>query len=182
MIKLSYDINIYRKQLLELVNEDDIVVELGCHIGKTSKLILEKLNNGKLISVDNSPEAIIKMNDLKLEYNNLQFILGDVRLHDILEIVFKKVIKCDILSIDLGGGYHPDTTFKVFHIWSSTLKPKHTLIRNKGLIDFLNSSKTYEDYKSEKGFIESYEDIGIPPQIKEFQLWSDSLKNKNFNK
>ena len=55
MIKLSYDIKKYRQDLLDLINDNDIVIELGCHIGGTTKLISKKCN---VIAVDNSPEAV----------------------------------------------------------------------------------------------------------------------------
>ncbi|MDR0911688.1 MAG: SAM-dependent methyltransferase, partial [Methanobrevibacter sp.] len=109
---------------------------------------------------------------------NFKFIYGDARLHNSLESVYKLTQSCDILSIDLGGGYHPDTVFKVFYLYSSALKPKYTIIRNRGLIDFVNSAKTYEDFKSYSGSIESQRESGIPPQIKqmeEFKLWSSKL-------
>ncbi|MDL2246524.1 class I SAM-dependent methyltransferase [Methanobrevibacter sp. OttesenSCG-928-K11] len=176
MINLSYDVNIYRKQLKEIIKKDDVVVEIGSHTGNTSEIILKELKNGKLIALDNSPEAIEPMNNLKEKYNNFNFIKGDVRLHDILEEVYSKINKCDLLLIDMGGGYHPDTVFKVFYIWSATLKPENTLIRNRGLVEFINSSNTEENIKSNKGFFESYNDEGIPPQIKEFNLWTDKLK------
>ena len=113
----------------------------------------------------------------KLTCSNLEFIKADVRLHETLLEVFKKLQKCDILSIDLGGGYHPDTVFKVFYIWSSTFKPKHTIIRNRGILEFFNSSfASDEDYVSSEGYLDSYHDSGIPPQIKEFELWTPSLK------
>lgn len=178
MIKISYDIDIYRKQLEGILKKDDIVVELGCHIGNTSEIIAKKVKNGKLIALDNSPEAITKMNELSKKYNNLEFISGDVRLHDILKEVAKKIKKCDVLSVDLGGGYHPDTTFKVYFIWASVLKPKITLIRNRGLIDFVKSSETEEIIESKEGWLESCGDEGIPPQIKEFKLWSSKLNKK----
>ena len=170
MIKLSYDIKNYRQDLLELVKPDDIVIELGCHVGGTTKLISPKC---KVIAVDNSPEAIDKMKSIE----NVEFISGDVRLHEILAEVYKIAQSCDVLAIDLGGGYHPDTAFKVFYIWSSTFKPKHTVIRNRGLLEFLNSAQgSGEDYTSDKGFLESYHDSGIPPLIKEFDLWTPKLK------
>ena len=169
MIKLSYDIKNYRKDLLDLVEEGDVVIELGCHTGGTTRLIESK---SRVIAVDNSPEAVDEMAKLDVE-----FISGDVRLHDIIGEVFQKVQKCDVLSIDLGGGYHPDTVFKVFYIWSSTFKPKHTVIRNRGLLEFFNSAEgSDEDYCCGEGFLESYHDSGIPPQIKEFDLWTPSLK------
>ncbi|MBQ9026113.1 MAG: class I SAM-dependent methyltransferase [Methanobrevibacter sp.] len=166
MIKLCYDVSDYRRQILDAVNDGDCVIELGCHTGNTSKVILEK--DVDLIALDNSPEALEEMSKL-----DLTFINADVRLHDTLSEVFKLIQKCDILAIDLGGGYHPDTVFKVFYIWSSTFKPKHTFIRNRGLVEFYNSVTEVEgNYKSESGFLDSYKDSGIPPQIKEFDLWT----------
>ena len=171
MIKLSYDIKKYRQDLLDLANSGDTVIELGCHLGGTTELISDKC---RVVAVDNSPEAIDKMNNLE----NVEFISGDVRLHEILAEAFKIIQSCDILAIDLGGGYHPDTVFKVFYIWSSTFKPKHTLIRNRGLLEFFNSAQgSGEDCISEEGYLDSYHDSGIPPLIKEFDLWTPSLKN-----
>ena len=177
MIRLSYDINEYRNQLLNTIKEGDTIIELGCHVGKSSELILDHLDDCNLISLDNSPEAVEIMNSLADSNSNLTFVSGDVRLHDKIQEVFEMVQKCDVLSIDLGGGYHPDTVFKVFYIWSSTFKPTETLIRNKGLIDFCNSTeKSDEKYCSSNGYLESCGNEGIPPQIKEFELWTPEVK------
>ena len=170
MIKLSYNVSKYRRDILDLANPDDSIIELGCHIGKTTELLPKTCN---IIAVDNSPEASKEMK--KLEH--VSFINGDVRLHEVLADVFKITQSCDILAIDLGGGYHPDTVFKVFYIWSSTFKPTHTIIRNRGLLEFFNTVKSDEnEYVSKSGFLESYHDSGIPPLIKEFDLWTPSLK------
>ncbi|WP_295112241.1 SAM-dependent methyltransferase [uncultured Methanobrevibacter sp.] len=170
MIKLSYDIKKYRQDLTELINDGDVVIELGCHLGGTTKIISHSC---RVIAVDNSPEAIDVMGSL----DGVEFISGDVRRHEVLGEVFSKVQKCDVLAIDLGGGYHPDTVFKVFYIWSSTFKPAHTVIRNRGILEFVNSSTVSgEDYSSDEGFLDSYNDSGIPPLIKEFDLWTPSLR------
>ena len=169
MIKLSYDIKNYRKDISDLVNPGDTIIELGCHVGNTTRLFSKDCN---VIAIDNSPESTEKMSELDVE-----FICGDVRKHEILAEAFGIVQSCDILAIDLGGGYHPDTVFKVFYIWSSTFKPKHTVIRNRGILEFFNSaSASEEDYESEEGYLDSYHDSGIPPLIKEFDLWTPSLK------
>lgn len=170
MIKLSYNIKNYRKDILDLVKSGDTVIELGCHIGGTTKLLP---SDCKIISVDNSPEAIGEM--AKLDY--VDFISGDVRSHDVLAEAFKKVQSCDVLAIDLGGGYHPDTAFKVFYIWSSTFKPVHTVIRNRGILEFVNSAVgSGEEISCSDGYLETYHDSGIPPLIKEFDFWTPSLK------
>ncbi len=172
MIKLSYDIKNYRKDIQELTNPDDTVIELGCHLGGTTQLLSDKCS---VIAVDNSPEAINKMEEME----NVRFISGDVRKHDVIAEAFKTTQSCDVLAIDLGGGYHPDTVFKVFYIWSSTFKPKHTIIRNRGLLEFLNTAVgSGEDYSSEEGYLDSYHDSGIPPLIKEFDFWTPSLKKE----
>lgn len=170
MIKLSYDIENYRRDLLDLIKSGDTVVELGCHIGGTTKLFPADCN---VLAIDNSPEAIQEMEKLE----GVKFISGDVRKHEVLAEAFKIIQSCDVLAIDLGGGYHPDTAFKVFYIWSSTFKPKHTVIRNRGILEFFNSAKgSGEDVICEDGYLETYHDSGIPPLIKEFDLWTPSLK------
>lgn len=177
MINISYNMKEYRSELFNIANDESTLIELGCHVGKTTKLILDKFEDVNIIAIDNSPEAVDKMEKLASEYSNLTFISGDVRRHEILLEAFKLTQNCDILSVDLGGGYHPDTVFKVFYIWSSTFKPIHSLIRNKGLADFCNSaSVSCKDFKSANGHLESYIDEGIPPQIKEFELWTPSLR------
>ncbi|MDO5860602.1 SAM-dependent methyltransferase [Methanobrevibacter sp.] len=170
MIKLSYDIKKYRQDIRDLVKPCDTVIELGCHVGGTTKLISNDCN---VIAVDNSPEAL----DIMENMDNVYFISGDVRRHEVLAEAFEISQSCDVLAIDLGGGYHPDTAFKVFYIWSSTFKPTHTVIRNRGLLEFVNSAQcSGEDYVSDEGYLESYHDSGIPPLIKEFDLWTPLLK------
>ncbi|MBM4241214.1 MAG: class I SAM-dependent methyltransferase [Euryarchaeota archaeon] len=178
MIKIVYDIRIYRETLENIIKKDDVVVELGCHMGNSTKIISQLSAEGKIITIDNSPESSEAMKSLTKNCPNIEFINGDVRLHETLETVIKKIKNCDVLSIDLGGGYYPDTTFKVFFIWSSTLKPRDTIIRNRGLLDFIHSSsvvKVNEVIISQHGWLESCGDGGVPPRLKELKLWSSKL-------
>lgn len=170
MIKLSYDVEKYRQDILELAKPGDTIIELGCHVGNTTRLLPE---TSTIIALDNSPEATEEMEKL----THVNFIRGDVRLHEVIGEVYKMTQSCNMLAIDLGGGYHPDTVFKVFYIWSSTFKPKHTVIRNRGLLEFFNTAQgSGEEYVSDYGYLDSYHDSGIPPLIKEFDLWTPSLK------
>ncbi|AEG17931.1 class I SAM-dependent methyltransferase [Methanobacterium paludis] len=178
MIKIVYDIKVYREVLRDIIQADDVVVELGCHVGNSTRIISKLSPEGRIISLDNSPEAVSAMASVMDKNRNVEFIKADVRLHETLEVVAKKIKeigKCDVLSVDLGGGYHPDTTFKVFFIWSSTLKPRDTIIRNRGLLDFVHSSSSDEVIKSREGWLESSGNDGIPPRLKEFKLWSSKI-------
>lgn len=178
MISVVYNINIYRQVLRDIIKQDDLVVELGCHLGNSTKIMAELAPEGRIIALDKSEEAAQSMNDLTSSYANVKFLKADVRLHETLEKVAKRLKEqggCDVLSIDLGGGHYPDTTFKVFFIWSSTLRPRETIIRNRGLLDFLHSSTSSEIIKSQEGWLESSGGDGVPPRLKELQLWSTNI-------
>ncbi len=179
MINVVYDINVYRQVLKDIIKEDDVVVELGCHIGNSTRIISQLAPDGKIIALDKGTESNEKLDELKKEVTTpIEFIQCDVRLHETLEKVVTKVNDiggCDVLSVDLGGGYHPDTTFKVFYIWSSTLKPRETIIRNRGLLDFIHTAKGSEKISSSEGWLESCRDDGVPPSLKELKLWSPKV-------
>ncbi len=175
MIKIVYDIKVYREALRDIVKKNDTVVELGCHVGNSTKILADLASEGKVISLDNSPEAVESMAKVEKEFTNVNFFKADVRLHETLENIMNEIGECDVLSVDLGGGYHPDTTFKVFFIWSSTLKPRETIIRNRGLLDFIHSASSEEKIESKFGWLESSARDGIPPRLKELKLWSSKL-------
>ena len=176
MIRIVYDINIYREVLREVLEPSHTVVELGCHVGNSTRIISDLVPEGRVVAVDNSPEAVEVMESLSRERDNVEFISGDVRLHETLEKVCTMIDSCDVLSVDLGGGYHPDTTFKVYFIWSSTLKPGVSIIRNRGLLDFVCSSITEESFTSRYGWLESSGDAGIPLRLREFKLVQQDIQ------
>ncbi|HMK54474.1 MAG TPA: class I SAM-dependent methyltransferase [Methanobacteriaceae archaeon] len=179
MIKVVYDIKIYREVLRNIIKQDDVVVELGCHLGNSTRIMAEMAHDGQIIALDKSDEAASSMKELTAFKSNIEFIQSDVRLHETLENVALKLKDqggCDVLSVDLGGGHYPDTTFKVFFIWSSTLRPRDTIIRNRGLLDFLHSSSSSELIKSPEGWLESSGGDGVPPRLKELHLWSTNIK------
>ena len=39
MIKVIYDIKVYRQVLRDIIKKDDVVVELGCHVGNSTRII-----------------------------------------------------------------------------------------------------------------------------------------------
>lgn len=175
MIHLSYNRKKYQEDMINNIKIFDNVVEIGCHIGTSTKIISRLNQDGIVYAFDNSPESTEAMNNLGIEYKNIKFFNDDVRNEEVLYNFVNECEKIDVLCVDLGGGYHPDTVFKVFFIWSSVLKPRVSLIRNRGLIDFINTSISSEDIKSEKGFLNSSSDNIIPKNLKELKLWSTKL-------
>ncbi|MBQ6444654.1 MAG: class I SAM-dependent methyltransferase [Methanosphaera sp.] len=152
--------------MIDNIESFDNVVELGCHVGTSTKILSRLCQDATVYAFDNSPESVDAMNNLGIEYKNIIFECVDVRDKDVLYNFAKSHTDIDVLCIDLGGGYHPDTVFKVFYLWSSFLKPKVTLIRNRGLADFVNSSKSVEDIFSSEGYLSSCAYDVIPDELK----------------
>ncbi|MBR0472163.1 MAG: class I SAM-dependent methyltransferase [Methanosphaera sp.] len=175
MIHISYDRRKYQEDMINNIETFDNVVEIGCHIGVSTKIISRLNQDGTVYAFDNSPESSEAMKNLGIEYNNIIFTQADVRDENVLYDLMNRCENIDVLCVDLGGGYHPDTVFKVFFIWSSVLKPRVTLIRNRGLIDFINSSVSTEEIKSDEGFLESSANEIKPNNLNELKYWSDKL-------
>ena len=66
-------------------------------------------------------------------------------------------------------------TFKVFFIWSSSLKLRETIIRNRDLLDFIHSAWAEEKIESRYSWLESSARNGVLPRLKELKLWSSKL-------
>lgn len=175
MIHLSYDRRKYQEDMINNIRTFDNVVEIGCHIGTSTKIISKLNQDGIVYAFDNSPESTEAMDNLGIEYNNIQFFNADVRNEEVLYDFSRRCEKIDVLCVDMGGGYHPDTVFKVFFIWSSVLKPRVSLIRNRGLIDFINSSTTNENIRSDEGYLDSSAKNVVPDNLKELTIWSKKL-------
>ncbi len=175
MIHLSYDRQKYQEDMINNIKTFDNVVEIGCHIGTSTKIISKLNQDGIVYAFDNSPESSKAMNNLGIEYGNIKFYNADVRNEEVLYNFVEDCEKIDVLCVDMGGGYHPDTVFKVFFIWSSVLKPRVSLIRNRGLIDFINSSTSNENIQSDHGFLESSANDIVPENLKELKIWSKKL-------
>ena len=91
MIKVVYDIKVYRQVLRDIIKKDDVVVELGCHVGNSTRIIDDLSTDGQIMPLDNSPESVSAMKSVTEEYPGVEFIKADVRLHETLEEVARKI-------------------------------------------------------------------------------------------
>ncbi len=152
MIKISYKRSDYQQDMINNIKLLDNVVELGCHVGISTQIISRLCQDGSVYAYDNSPESTKAMRKLQIENKNIIFKNADVRNSDIIKKQ-AQLDDIDVLCVDLGGGYHPDTVFKVFFLWSSILKPRVTLIRNQGLMEFVNASQTKDETDTSGGYL-----------------------------
>ncbi|MEM4347399.1 MAG: SAM-dependent methyltransferase [Candidatus Altiarchaeota archaeon] len=176
MISIVYDVDIYRKILRERVNEGDIVIEIGPHIGKSTSCYERKVKLG--ILVDKSIESEKGLQSLLKKNKNLKFIKGDARSFKTVKKVMELTNSCNFLALDVGGGRYPDTVFKIWAIWSGVFKPKNSVIRNRGLAEFVQKLKIEDKSLKRKfrddGWLSEYGRAipsALKKQLDEFKFW-----------
>jgi hypothetical protein len=173
MISVVYDQKGYHNLLSVVLRPGDTVIEIGPHIGGSTKVISEKAET--VIAVDKAEQSEKAFRQKK---DNVIFIKGDVRFFETVDKVLKIVKHCDVLTIDMGGGRFPDTVFKVWAVWSGVFKPRDSVIRNRGLGEFIKKAVPQDPY-FEKGYLDSgwlsqtgrKNPIQLKEGLDELQLW-----------
>ncbi len=178
MISIVYDVNLYRRTLHSLVKSGDTVIEIGPHVGRAIREYIERTKLS--IAVDKSEQARKGLKDLLNEFSQLRFVQGDARDFETVKVVLKFTRNCDILALDIGGGRFPDTVFKVWSVWSGVFKPRDSIIRNRGLAEFVQRARIMDrsirkkfldnGWLSEWGRATPYK---LKKQMEEFKFWVD---------
>ncbi|WP_143961761.1 class I SAM-dependent methyltransferase [Litoribacter populi] len=75
----SRHLHILDKLVSAGLKTDHKVLEVGCGIGTVSQLIAKKVNKGKVLAVDISPESIEKAKKLWADCKNLTFEVSDMK-------------------------------------------------------------------------------------------------------
>jgi len=176
MISILYDVNYYRKFLNEQVNKGDVVVELGPHLGESTKMYVGKTK--LTVAVDKSLQTENAFKGILPEFPSLRLVKGDVREFETIKRVMNLTKRCDILAVDMGGGRYPDTVFKVWATWAGIFKPKQSVIRNRGLAEFIQRARIHDS-----SILKKFSDDGwlaewgratpytLKKQLEEFRFW-----------
>ncbi len=176
MISITYDAEFYRKTLNETIRENDTVVEIGPHVGEYMKNYVPRTK--LTVAVDKAVQSEKSIKVLENDFKNLRFVRGDVRMFETVKLVLEITKNCDVLCIDMGGGRYPDTVFKVWAVWSGIFEPRDSIIRNRGIGEFVQRAKVIDD-----SIIQPFEDSGwmktwgrtVPYELKkqmdEFDFW-----------
>ncbi len=146
MISICYGRERYHELLSETAGPADTVIEIGPHTGASTKAVASRA--GRVIAVDKASQAEKAFNK---KPENVEFVRGDVRLFKTVDKVLSLVKSCDLLTIDMGGGRFPDTVFKVWAVWSGVFKPRDSVLRNRGLGEFIRRAQI-RDPVLEKSF------------------------------
>jgi len=178
MISIVYDVRRYRSLLAEAVREGDFVIEIGPHTGKSTLGYIEKA--GKIILVDKGRDC---EKDLRLfadSHEKVSFACADARGFEAVKEVLKETRKCDVFAVDMGGGRHVDTVFKVWATWSGIFKPRDSVIRNRELVEFLSRANIVDDSVKKEfdddGWLATWgreTPYQLRKQLEEFSYWID---------
>jgi hypothetical protein len=178
MISIVYEVGRYRKLLADTVRHGDVVVEIGPHVGKSTDAYVGKAK--KAVLVDKGKDCASCLKEYAQRHDNAVFVMGDARGFDCLSLVLKHAPRCDVLAVDLGGGRFPDTVFKVWGTWSGVLAPRDSIIRCRGLAEFVRRARVDDD-----AIPSSFDDAGwlrdygratptkLRDQLDEFRHWID---------
>ena len=176
MIGVVYEVGTYRKALGKTVAEGDKVIEIGPHQGKSTDAYIDNVE--KTILVDKGKDSVDALTSYCQEHENAVFVCSDAREFDSMRLVQTHLNKCDVLAVDMGGGRYPDTVFKVWATWAAVFRPRDSIIRCRGLAEFIRRSKILDDSLpetfEESGWLSEYgrgTPIQMKEQLDELQLW-----------
>ena len=178
MISILYDVNRYRKFLAERVNDGNTVIELGPHLGESTRLYVEKTE--LTVAVDKSSQTEKAFEKILPRFKNLRLVKGDVREFGTIQKAMDLTQRCDVLAVDMGGGRFSDTVFKVWATWAGIFRPKHSVLRNRGLAEFIQRAEIHDESVMRKfpddGWLAEWGRATphtLKKQLKEFEFWVD---------
>ncbi len=178
MISVSYNVSRYRSLLYDTVQEGDTVLEIGPHRGGSTDAYVGKA--GTVVLVDKGRDCASTLEEYVRSHGNVAYVCGDARGFDAVTLVLEHIDKCDVLAVDLGGGRFPDTVFKVWATWSGIFKPRDSVIRCRGLAEFLRRAQvrdeTLPDSFEDCGWLSEYgreTPYNLKKQLDELSRWVD---------
>lgn len=178
MICIVYDVKRYRQKLEDTVRCGDTVVEIGPHKAKSTDAYISKASLAVLVDKGRDCEKYLsKYCDVR---KNAIFVSGDARTFDVMAKAAAISKGCDVLAVDMGGGRFADTVFKVWSTWAAILKPRDSVIRCRGLGEFIYRARVDDksirgDYK-DSGWLSEYGRAtpqNVSMQLDEFKNWVD---------
>jgi hypothetical protein len=187
MISVVYKSRLYRELLDKSVKDGDIVIEIGPHIGSATERYCSRA--GLTVAIDKGAQSEDAFQKMQKKNANLFFFRDDARSFDAVKRVLEKTQRCDVLAVDMGGGRFADTVFKVWAVWSGVFRPKHSIIRNRSIAEFVQKAKIEDpallmDFPND-GWLSTWGRT-VPSRLKdqlgEFSFWVDPSSMNSYKR
>lgn len=138
----------YRAAAQCLVGSDDHVLEVGCHVGGTSKVLAAVAR--KLVGLDQQADLVAQA---RARLPGIQFEIGDAfdaqrvlaLAREIAPERFKKVF------IDISGSRDLPTVVRLMDIYENTLRPEILVVKSQALKRLLLRSRCWIHHPAHTG-------------------------------
>ncbi|CAE7203199.1 unnamed protein product [Symbiodinium natans] len=137
------EVSEYRAAVLSLVSSDDVVLEVGSHVGGTTKVIASVA--GRVVGVDQQPELVAQA---RQNYPDIRFENFDA--FDSTKLVAlarsldpERITK---VCIDISGSRDLATVFRLMDLVDKTISPDTMLVKSQALKKMLLRARLWIEH------------------------------------
>lgn len=160
----SVGVEEYRRLIPTTVEKGDVVLEVGCHFGRSTHLLNEAARGSSLEGVDEDDSAgycvgvdigpkIIK--NAQKQYPSIQFAVGDAwKTLDLLKLRQDGVLGYDVVYADIGGLSGPHGTLEALSLLDSlanALEPRSIVIKSLCMKRLASRLRSFRSVWAKKG-------------------------------
>eukprot|EP00929_Paragymnodinium_shiwhaense_P006774 TRINITY_DN110733_c0_g1_i1.p1 TRINITY_DN110733_c0_g1~~TRINITY_DN110733_c0_g1_i1.p1 ORF type:complete len:344 (-),score=63.26 TRINITY_DN110733_c0_g1_i1:104-1078(-) len=141
------EIGEYRKAALQLVTQDDVVLEVGCHVGATMKVLATVA--GTLVGLDQQPQLIAeaRKNLPEIRFENFDGFDSHRLMALAREQPGKRFTK---VFVDISGSRDICTVVKMVDLYTNILKPELIVVKSQTLKRLLLRSQLWVEHPESK--------------------------------
>mmetsp|Transcript_49150 Transcript_49150/g.117085 ORF Transcript_49150/g.117085 Transcript_49150/m.117085 type:complete len:258 (-) Transcript_49150:92-865(-) len=118
----------YRAAALQLVNSKDVVLEIGCHVGATTKVIATKAK--RVVGLD---QKAMLVEQARINHPHITFEIGDAfEAQQVIRL--QESVRPDSFSkifVDISGSRELSTVIRMLVMYESTLKPELIIVKSQ---------------------------------------------------
>lgn len=133
----------YRAAAQQLVHSRDCVLEVGCHVGGTTKVLASAA--GHLVGLDQQPSLVAQAREKLPE---VQFEIGDAfDAQRVLALARAQEAKrFTKVFVDISGSRDLSTVVRLLDIYENTLKPEILVVKSQALKRLLLRSQLWVEH------------------------------------
>eukprot|EP01059_Diplonema_ambulator_P000017 TRINITY_DN10006_c0_g1_i1.p1 TRINITY_DN10006_c0_g1~~TRINITY_DN10006_c0_g1_i1.p1 ORF type:complete len:329 (+),score=55.30 TRINITY_DN10006_c0_g1_i1:585-1571(+) len=124
------DVADYRAVIPEVVKEGDVVLEVGCHEGVTTRRIARAVGEtGRVYGVDTSEVCIERSKVVYQNEENLSFHVGDaLDVSSLIKLAAPR--RYDVVFIDISGSRDLETLLPLMEAYEAALRPRTLVVKS----------------------------------------------------
>ena len=137
---LCGNVGTYRRYARDLPRPEDIVIELGCADGQTTRYLARRA--ALVVAVDAAPKVVSAARERNLGRDNIHFVAADA---DEVGRVAAVTGAADLLFVDVGGSSPPWIGYKLAKQYRDMFLPRAVILRSKELNDFVRAVSSVDE-------------------------------------